>query len=765
MTKQQTVSSPLGMAPVIFPKPPSRDEEEGGQRSIHVLESLRRHRALVAAILMFFFACSAYLLWRRRNPVFEATSRIYVSPASPKALSDAAPQIGPYDSYVEEQIKTVTRYDVLLDALNKLPASSWSTWGPTAPRAVAALQKMLAITRLGESFDVEISLDGPEPHQVTDMVNTITKTYIDKAQHEEFFERDQRLATLQDEESTLQKELADKQTQEQQLLRDLGVGSVKSDESSPYNDALAKLHSDLTEAQEQLDASRSNLASLQSGGANAPGMQAAAQDLVAADQALNALKTSLSTQRGTLVQQMSGLTPSNPVYKQDEEQLKSIDAQISKTSADLQKKEAGHLTDKANADIRQKAMVVSGLKLQLMQQTAQATGSAGKFQQAQQVQADTENLQKALAAIDERMRQLAVDSGAPGSIHLLSPAMLPTGPNKNKTVLLAVILLFFSVGASVGSAVALDYFDPHVYGAEDVKQVMGFPPLGMLLDHDHFSAEVSQQYLLRLAAALHHVVRASGARTFLFTATEPESGTTTLVEKVARQLRSLNMRTLTIAATNVDGKITYVSTTPTPDDGRENNRSGGGGMRAGNGGGPTLNEKLTRHQGGPLALNVHVGEPSNTMFSGSFVAQILNEHQNDYDVVLIDGGPILISADAEYLARIADGTVIVTQSGRTTRNQLRRSASLLEKLHVPGVAVVLNRITPERADAALRQDIQDFQQALRKQRGTGLLRQAPRRIPPQERPVDAKQKKTGTVASDAANGTGKEPELKEVSAT
>lgn len=758
--KQQTVSSQLDMAPVIFPKPPARDEDEGGQRSVHVLESLRRHQKMVGTILLVFLAMSAFVIWRRRHPLFEATSRIYVSPASPKALTDAAPQIGSYDSYVEEQIKTVTRYDVLQEALQKLPRGTWAYWGPTEPRAIAVLQKMLTITRLGQSFDVEISLDGPEPHQVTDMVNTITQTYIEKTRHEQFFERDQQLAILRDEENSLQKELATKQTQEQALLRDLGVGSVKSTESSPYNDSLAKLHADLTVAQEQLSAARSSLASLQGGGASAPGMQAAAQDVAATDPALTALKTSLTTQRGILVQQMSSLTPANPIYKQDEEQVKSIDAQIARMATNLQKTAANHLTDKANADIRQKAMVVEGLQRQLLQQTQQATGSAGKFQQAQQVQSDTENLQKELAAIDERMRQLAVDSGAPGSIHLLSPGMVPTAPNRNKTVILAAILILFSAGASVGSAVALDYFDPHVYGAEDVKQVMGFPPLGMLLDHDHYSVEVSQQYLLRLAAAVHHAVRASGARTFLFTATEPESGTTTLVEKVARQLRSLNMRTLTIAATNVDGKITYVSTATQAESGKDGNREAG--VRDNQSGAPgasTLNDKLVRQQPGPLALNVHVGEPSNTMFSGSFVAQILNEHQNDYDVVLIDGGPILISADAEYLARIADGTVIVTQSGRTTRSQLRRSASLLEKLHVPGVAVVLNRITPDRADAALRQDIQDFQQQLKKQRGTGLIRQTPRRISPQDRPAEAQQ------ATDKSATAEKEPELKTASAS
>jgi len=642
-------------------------------------------------------------------------------------LTDDKQQIGPYENFLAEQLNTVTRYDVLADALSKLPRSTWSTYGSSEPRAIAVLQKTLKIERIGESFEAEMSLDGPNPKGVTDLVNTIAQTYIAKARHEEFFERDQRLAFLRDEEVRMQTQLAQKEAQEQQLFRDLGVGSVDAKQSSPYNDEIAKLHADLQVATEQLNEAQSSLGTLQAGGTNSPAMQAAAQDAAATDPGLMALKSSLSAQRGALVQQMAGLTPSNPVYKQDEEQLTSIDAQIAKNTAELQKKAVDHITHKDEADIYQKRLVVAGLERQLMQQTQQATGSAPKFAQAQQISADIENIRTGYAAVEERMRELEVDSSAPGSVHILSAAMVPLAPKKNKTAIIGVILLFMSIGASIGTAVGIDYLDPHIYSAEDVVQVMGFAPLGILLDHDHFSAEVSQQYLLRLAAAVHHAVRASGARTFLFTATEPESGTTTLVEKVARQLRTLNMRTLTIAATNVDGRITYVSTSPTAD-----SPSRTGAATTSNSAAPSgeKTDRIERQQPGPVALSVHLGEPASTMFSGSFVAQILSEQQDSYDAVLIDAGPLLISADSEYLARIADGTVVATQSGRTTRNQLKRSAALLEKLHVPGVAVVLNRVQPDRADAALRQDIEDYQQQLKKQRGTSALtKHYTRRIP------------------------------------
>jgi Mrp family chromosome partitioning ATPase/capsular polysaccharide biosynthesis protein len=752
MTKQPPMTAQLELAPVIFPKPPSRDTEGASARSIHVFESLRRHKSLIAVLLLVFLTISGFLVYRRRNPVYEASSRIRISPAAPKALTDDKAQIGPYESLVEEQIKTVTRYDVLDDALKQLPPAEWKAYGVKENIAVNNLQALLKIARLGTSYDVEVSLEGAEPRQVADVVNAITNTYVERARHEEYFERDQRLAILRGEEAHLQAQLETKVGQQEQLLRDLGVGSVQATENSPYNDNIFKLQKDLAQAQEDLNASVSNLKSLQEGGANGPGMQAAALEAAKSDPGVAALRSNLGAQRGVLVQQMAGLTPTNPVYQQDEEQVKTIDAQLAKATEDS----AATLTHKIQADIYQKRLVVAGLRRQLLDQTQMATGSAPRFQQAQQISSDIAHLQTGYAQVEERMRELEVDSSAPGSIQLLMPARIPDGPKKTKTPLVAAILFFMSIAGSLGAAIALDYFDPHIYGAEDIRQVMGFPPIGLLLDHDHFSAEVSQQYLLRLAAALHHAVRASGARTFLFTATEPEDGTTTMVEKVARQLRALNMRTLTIAATNVDGRITYVSTSPAADAARENvardNGAREGAWDSGRTRDAASSDKLEHAPGGPVALSLHVGEPANSMFSGSFVAQILSEHQDNYDVVLIDGGPLLISADAEYLARIADGTVVVTQSGRTKRAQLKRSAALLEKLHVPGVAVVLNRILPDRADAALRQDIEDFQQQMKKQRGAAATKSYMRRIPVSDR-VPERPEDTATAEAETTYKT------------
>ena len=81
----------------------------------------------------------------------------------------------------------------------------------------------------------------------------------------------------------------------------------------------------------------------------------------------------------------------------------------------------------------------------------------------------------------------------------------------------------------------------------------------------------------------------------------------------------------------------------------------------------------------------------------------------DYDVVLIDAAPILISAESEYLARMADVTVLVSEAGKTKKAWLTRAARLLERLGISGAAAVVNKVHPARIEDALKHDLREFE--------------------------------------------------------
>jgi len=81
----------------------------------------------------------------------------------------------------------------------------------------------------------------------------------------------------------------------------------------------------------------------------------------------------------------------------------------------------------------------------------------------------------------------------------------------------------------------------------------------------------------------------------------------------------------------------------------------------------------------------------------------------DYDIVLIDAAPILISAESEYLARMADVTVLVSEAGKTKKAWLTRAARLLERLGISGAAAVVNKVHPARVEEAMKHDLREFE--------------------------------------------------------
>jgi len=79
---------------------------------------------------------------------------------------------------------------------------------------------------------------------------------------------------------------------------------------------------------------------------------------------------------------------------------------------------------------------------------------------------------------------------------------------------------------------------------------------------------------------------------------------------------------------------------------------------------------------------------------------------------LIDATPILISAETEYLARFADVTILIAEASTTTKAQLTRAARLLERLQIPGMAVIINKIAYSRVNRATREDVNAFETRL-----------------------------------------------------
>ena len=699
---------------------------------INVLKSLQLHKvsAIVVTLLVLGLGLA---VGARHKPYYAASSTIYVSPTVPKTLIEDRELDRPYEGYIQEVVHDIPRYDILAEAIHRMPAGLWSAPGEPERTAVTRLQHSLDVSRVGTTYQVQLTLEGYRPEHLAEIVNIVTNVYIEKARSEEYYGRDERLATLKDELNRIQTETDSLLKEQSQLTRELGVASFAKG-ASVVDTENAKMQNDLTTAHEQRVQAETQLAALENGDSSAPNsaLSAAADEITATDPGLSALKQSLSQQRALLVGQLAGMTESHPLYKQTQDRLRQIDKAIGDMQVDLRRKAAQHLEQKYRTQLSQAQMFESRLNNDLQRGTRTAADQAPKIQRAEEIQANLERLQTRYSAVEERISNLELESSSPGSVHLFSPAMPPLTPEKSKIRMFLLLIFPFSIFLGVLTAVVLDFFDPHIYTATDVEGVLGFAPIGMLYDDREVTQIVFDECALRLAAGVDHASRMAGARTFVITAVNSGAGTTSIIESLGSMLAKLGRKTLVIDPSGNSEPVAFV----------------------------TLGTDLQKRPvsfpepqvaGTELQPTKQLGRaplPARVPPANSFVYESFKALTAEYDIVLIDAAPLLISAETEYLARMADVTVLVSEAGKTRKAWLTRTARLLERLGVAGAAAIVNKVDPARIEDALKHDLREFE--LRSDR-----------VNLQEW-WKAKPKGTSTAAESGAYAAKTEPQTEEV---
>ena len=223
-----------------------------GQRpNINLVGSLKRHWFVSLSVFLGLLGCGGFVLWKKAKPVYEAHSVVYVSPKFPKILANDNEVDLPYDSYFADQIQRPTRYDIIEDAIAKLPYAVRHLSGPVLPYEIQVLQHTLEVKRIGSTpMRCQSGLTGPSPSGLAETVNAVTDTYVEKAKNEEFYGLDSRLTTLHQEQDRLQKQMDDRLQNRRQLMQQLGMATISSGEgaSNPYDSTSQTVRGQLAAA-------------------------------------------------------------------------------------------------------------------------------------------------------------------------------------------------------------------------------------------------------------------------------------------------------------------------------------------------------------------------------------------------------------------------------------------------------------------------------------------------------------------------------------
>lgn len=633
-------------------------------------QSLRRHKSVAVAVTVLLMVASGYLILKRK-PFNYAESIVFVSPSKASLTGDSfSPQT--YEALLQQEMHLVTERATLQLILREPEFANYPLRKESEAETISRLQGSIFVGRVEQSYRFSIGMESRNRMEVADQINAVTHVFLLRAQKLESDDSEARVAALTKQRQDLEQKLNDTLVQQSALNRRMGIAVADVLQTNRFDAETERLRDQLMQAQAERGTAQATLNTLSGPSGNST-LIAASDEAIANDAGLSGLKNSLAQRRAALIQQMVGMSISNPLYQQNQEELKKLDDAQDQLHSKLEQQAARRLQDKARGDLQRTQTMESDLLTRLATKQAQAGNASQPLQEAIGMGQDVQRFRAQYASLDARIQALDVDSSGPPAVRLVESAVTPLSSVSDRNKKLLELIFFFSWLAGLAVACILNALDQRIHKVEDVMRVAGFGVMGVLLDHHDYNKKFSDEYNFRLAGALEDAVRRGGSRVFLVTGDRSEVGTSETLRELARTLASFGRKVLAMDASGRTPPVAYYAK-------------------------GTADESTA----GPADIERRSALPERDQ---NAINGMLERYLKTYEIVLIDSPPILTSADTEYLARVVDGTVLVVGCGISRKRELQRSLNLLSKLGVLQVGIVLTRVGDDCADDDLASDI------------------------------------------------------------
>lgn len=672
-------------------------------RGIKPLVSLLAHPRLALAVFLIVLLAGLPLVFIKGQAQYNATALVQVAPRYMKNLRDdgelSFPSNTQYREFLEQQTRSVLRYDIVQEALRGIEGQSvrWQRPDESERLAVDRLRDLMKVRAVPDTYMIEISLESKQKEGMAELVNAVVTTYVERMKRERIFGADVRQRNLEMREKELARLIQEKTAKRTDAALLLGVTSFGDNVENPYDRLLASQRNTLNEARAKRFEAEAKLKAFQTRGETDISTRSV-QEAVLIDPGLANLKSNLYKRRADLLTQLSGLTPQHPAYRELTEEMRRIEVEIDSQISSLTKKVSGSVLARYQTTLDQARQVEDELGREVVALEKKGALFASQFNQAMTLTHELEQDRKELETIRERLNEFAAESNSFGFVRLVTPALPPEqayGPGKKK---LLVMLLAAAVLAGLLAPVAADLFDRRIHTVNDAERTLGIPALGWMLENqDSAAALFADDLLRRMAASLIREQEEHGTAAFAFSAIKPGAGSSRLTLELARTLNALGCPTLLIDANAFKPNARLCPPASAP------------GLAQCLRGEATLAAAITPASG-DLPPSLWVGDTGGSRHLDHLeqLTALISQARADYRLILVDTPPLLLSADAEIIAHQLQHLLLVVEAGGIGHGELRRAARQVEKFAPAAVGLIVNRVQAFSGGGYLRESMLEY---------------------------------------------------------
>lgn len=401
----------------------------------------------------------------------------------------------------------------------------------------------------------------------------------------------------------------------------------------------------------------------------------------------------------TLVQQKAELQASYDeklkLFKPDYPQMRELQARITRIDSTINR-ERGRTSGNKRAELQGEYQAALRAEAQLGAQVSGAKGEVqterGRSIQYNILQREADTNRALYDALLQRYKEIGVAGGiGQSNVSMVDAADPPAGPFRPRFLANALAGVLLGLAFGVALAFALHLLFDTIVDPADVRNKLHLPVLGVIPmeteDRTMMEAlsdrksDVSEAYY-SVQTALKFSRPEGAPKTLLVTSTRPGEGKSTSAYAIASAMARLGKRVLLVDADL--RKPTFVSS-----------RDDGYGLAHLLGAEDPLASYVEKTRIDNLSLlpvGRFVGSAAELLGSNR-LRSIIAEASQTFDMVVVDGPPVLGLADAPLLGAAVEATTLVIESGHSRTANVAEMVRRLIESDAMVLGVILTKVT------------------------------------------------------------------------
>jgi succinoglycan biosynthesis transport protein ExoP len=653
---------------------------------------LWQHRWLMAGTFFVVLALSLIAIWTTVGPEYRAEALLRISPVIQRLVfnTDDNGAIPLYMQFVNTQVAAMSSPRVLERVLTREDVRRTAWYRSQRKPRQELLQTILLVSPKQKSELVGLAVTVPAARDASVLANAVAHEYLTDLEERTHGENARLFAQLVEERD--QRSARIREIEELMIVprRELGTGDVDGLLTERMNRVEAK-RAELLAARQQIDLvswQHTRFEKRDEGGA----AEGESRGRFQADAIWQQTWRELRQLQNRLELELDSLGPRHPTIRSLQKEIdlteqslrererQLSDARLGDLGSELVRGDTGPPLTLAESHerleyLRQRERLIQR-DLDILQGEYERTRDNAELLKRRE--AELHHEKELYEAVRTRLVEKQVESRVFGAVRLEAEAIPPTSAFRDRRKLFSAMALVASLVAAVGAAMA--YSAVHPSGrAPGERRASGAAPFFeelplVTLEGSTRAPEVLSEAARIVRTTLLDVMEHERVKIFQVTSAGSGAGKTEVAVLLAKSLAACRKRVLLVDA-DLRGAQSVAERFDLPEDG------------------PGLVAELTSRAGDARAVLVDVlpqlsilpagaqDEAAQVeLLAGGMFRACLERWRTRYDVVLIDGPPVLPVADARIIARQVDGTIFVVREGLCVRDNVSRALSALRQV-------------------------------------------------------------------------------------